>query len=82
MNHRGSQTHHQEESQHPVRPLHPYRCHGCVILPGSQLRKSSQAVKANDRGHHQVAVQPISQGTKKSLSTSRFSTFIETGKEE
>lgn len=69
MKHGGSQRH-----QHiwgnlstlaPTSPqFHLYRCHCRVVLPGSERLKDSQAVKANDRGHHQVAVQQIHQGAK------------------
>lgn len=40
-------------------PSHLYRCHGCIVLSWSKTLKDSQAVEANNRGHHQVAVEQI-----------------------
>lgn len=48
----------------PVFLSHLYRCHGCVILPGSETLKDTEAVEANDGRHHQVAVQQINQRPK------------------
>lgn len=33
-----------------------YRCHGRVVFPGSEAFKHSQAVEADNGGHHQIAV--------------------------
>ena len=72
----GSQTHQHlgsnlstlsPTSPHPVFPSHLYRCHGCVILSGSESLKDAQAVEADDRGHHQVAVRQIDQGPPQSI---------------
>lgn len=40
----------------PWRPRRPYLCHGCVILLGKKVSEKPEAVEADDRGHHEIAV--------------------------